>query len=298
MSLRVTIGAVVLLAAVLPARAQTALEWKFKDGDKFYIEAVTDTKQSVTIADKTTASNSTFTTVSSFVVKKAADGYDVEETIEGVKVTSDKTDDPTLGVRSRFANQLKGSKFKFTISPTGKVTSKGIEGYDDLIKRLSGGNEDNEKEVRGRLPENAFREELNAIFGFLPDKAVPPGASWKRSETLTLPWGTLKGEATYTYAGNKGKDGEEITVSHAWALQITKDSATGIIKVTKANVKIDKAEGKIHFDAAAGRLIDHTETAHIAGRVTMLDAFMKEFTCDIDQTTTRTLRRVDENPLK
>ena len=41
------------------------------------------------------------------MVKKAADGYEIEETIEGVKVTSDKTDDPTLGVRSRFAASLR-----------------------------------------------------------------------------------------------------------------------------------------------------------------------------------------------
>src|SRR5690348_3933318 len=89
MSLRYTVGAGLLLAAVvLPARAQTALEWKFKDGDKFYVEAVTDTKQTVTIDNKATTSASTFTTVSSFVVKKAADGYSVEQTIEGVKVTS------------------------------------------------------------------------------------------------------------------------------------------------------------------------------------------------------------------
>src|SRR5262249_39575799 len=155
------------------------------------------TKQTVTVGDKVTTSASTFTTVSSFVLKKAADGYNVEQTIEGVKVTSTKADDPTLGVRSRFANQLKGTKFKFTISPSGKVTSKAIEGYDDLIKKLTGGNEENEKEVRSRLPENAFREELNLIFGFLPDKPVSSGGTWKRSETLTLPWGTLKGDADY-----------------------------------------------------------------------------------------------------
>jgi hypothetical protein len=294
MSLRVTIVAGLLLAAVLPAGARAALEWKFKDGEKFYIEAVTDTKQTVTVGDKATTSSSKFTTVSSFVVKKAGDGYSVEQTIEGVKVTSSKPDDPTLGVRSRFANQLKGATFRFTITPTGKVTSKTIDGYDDLIQKLTGGNKDNEKEVRARMPEDAFKEELNSIFGFLPEKSA---TTWKRAETLTLPWGTLKGDAEYTYKGNKGKDGEEITVSRDWKLELAKD-ATGGVKVTKGNVKIDKAEGTIHFDPAAGRLINNTQTMHVAGKLTILDAFMKEFTFDIDQTTTRTLRRLEENPLK
>jgi hypothetical protein len=297
MSLRTTVAAGLLLAALVPpARAQTPLEWRFKDGEKFYVEAVTDTKQTITMGDRATTSASTFTTVSRFVIKKAADGYGVEQTIEGVKVSSSRTDDPTLGVRSRYANQLKGTTFKFTLSPNGQVTSKTIDGYDDLIKKLSGGSEAIEKEVRARLPENAFREELNAIFGFLPHKAVSSGDGWEWRETLSMPWGTLKGKASYTYRGRKAKEGEEITVNHEWTLELAKD-APGV-KVTKGDLKVDKAEGTIHCDPAAGRLIGNTQTTHAAGRLTMLDSSMKEVAFDIDRTTTRTLRRVDENPLK
>jgi len=104
MSLRGTLGAgLLLLGLVLPAPARAALEWKFKEGDKFYVEAVTETKQTITIDEKKTTSASTFTTVNSFVVKKAdAGSYTLEQTVEGVKVKSDK-DDTAAGVAALVA---------------------------------------------------------------------------------------------------------------------------------------------------------------------------------------------------
>jgi hypothetical protein len=294
MSWRATMTAGLLLAAaVLPARAQTALEWKFKDGEKFYIEAVTDTRQTITAGDKTTNSGSTFTTVSSVVVKKADGGYRVELTVEDVKVKSNKPDDATVTTASRFANQLKGASFKFTISPSGKITSKTIEGYDDLVKKLGGGNETAEKAVRALLPEDAFREELNAMFGFLPDN--PKDSKWTRTESLSMPWGTLKGAAEYKHTG-KTKDGEEIKVSRRWSYELPKEGAAGA-KVSKGDVKVDKAEANIVVDPAAGRLVSNAQTMHVAGKLTINDG-SKDTTSDIDQTTTRILRRVDENPVK
>jgi hypothetical protein len=296
MSLRGTIGAGLLLAAaVLPARAQTTLEWKFKDGDKFYIEAVTDTKQTVTVGDKTTTPGSTYTTVSSIVVRKADGGYRVEQTIEGVKVKPNKADDPTAVVESRFANQLKGATFKFTISPSGKITSKGVEGYEELLTKLSEGNEAAQKGLRALLPEDALKADLNAMFGVLPDGPIGEGKGWTRSETQVLLWGKLTGQAEYVYKG-KVKDGEEITVNRKLTYELPKDAAAGV-KVTKADIKVDKATANIVVDPAAGRLVSHTQTTHLAGKLTTNDG-SKDTTTDIDQTTTRTLRRVDENPLK
>jgi hypothetical protein len=298
MSLRATTGAgLLLLAVVLPAPAQTALEWKFKEGDKFFIEAVTDTKQTVTVADKATTSESTFTTVSRFEVKKAdAGSYGLEQTIEGVQVKSNKTDDPTVAVASRFANLLKGATFKFTISSSGKLTG-GLEGYDDLIKKLSGGNEQADKKNRALLPEDALKEELTAIFGFLPDKPVTTGSKWVRKENMALPWGKLTGEATYTYDG-KDKDGEKIKVERKWTYALPAGEGVGGIKVTKGDLKVEDASATIIADPAAGRLVSDTQKTHVSGKITTTDAAMKDTAYTVDQTTTRTVRRVDKNPLE
>jgi hypothetical protein len=298
MSLRVTTGAgVLLLAAVLPAPAQTALEWKFKEGDKFYVEAVTNTKQTVTVADKATSSESTYTMVSRFDVKKAdAGSFTLEQTVEGVQVKSNKADDPTVALASRFANLLKGATFKFTINSAGKVTG-GLDGYDDFMKKISGGNEQADKKNRALLPEDAFKEELTATFGFLPDKPVTAGDKWVRKENMALPWGKLSGDATYTYDG-KDKDGEKIKVERKWTYALPTGEGAGGIKVTKGDLKVEDASATIIADPAAGRLVSDTQKTHVSGKITTTDAAMKDTAYAIDQTTTRTVRRVDKNPLE
>jgi hypothetical protein len=300
MSLRVTTGAgLLLLAAVLPAPAQTALEWKFKAGDKFYVETATNINQKVTVGDKTTSSDSTYTVVSRFEVKKAdAGSYTLEQTVEGVQVKSNKADDPTVSLASRFANLLKGATFKFTINSAGKVTS-GVDGYEDFIKKISGGNEQAEKKNRALLPEDALKEELAAIFGFLPDKPVSTGDKWVRKETMALPWGKLTGEATYTYGG-KDKDGEKIKVERKWSYSLPTGGGAGGVKVTKGDVKVDDTTATIVADPAAGRLVSDTQKTHVSGKITITttDATMKDTAYTVDQTTTRTIRRLDENPLE
>jgi hypothetical protein len=297
MSLRVAMGAGVLLLGLgLPAPAQTSLQWQFKQGDKFFIEVVTKIDQKVTVADaKPVTSSRTFTTVSSFAVKKAdADAYELEQVVEGVKVTPDKPAEAN-DVAARFANQLKGATFTFTINRAGKITSKTIEGYDALISKLSGGNAAAAQQARALLPEDDLREELGAIFGFLPDKPVSKGDTWARPESLTLPWGTLKGEATYTYQG-KGAGGEEIAVRRKLTYGLPKEGTSGV-KVTKGTLQVDRADGSIVVDPAAGKLVSNVQNMHLAGKLTMTDASMKDLTFDVDQTTTRTIKRVDKNPL-
>jgi hypothetical protein len=303
MSMRATMAAGLFLLAALPAPAQTALEWKFKEGDKFYVEVVTENKQAVTVGDKTSNSESTYTTVSRFEVKKADSGsYTIEQTIEGVQVKSNKTDDPTVAVVSRFANLLKGATFKFTLSSSGKISGN-LEGYDDLIKKLSGGNEKAEKGNRALLPEDAFKDELAAVFGFLPDKPVASGATWTRDESMALPWGKLSGKATYTYDG-KDKDGEKISIERRLSYAVPEGEGAAGVKVTKGDVKVEGAGGTVIADPAAGRLVSATQKMHVSGTITVTDTSTKDTTAakpttfTVDQTTTRTIRRVDKNPLE
>jgi hypothetical protein len=300
MSLRRMIGAgLLLLAAALPAAAQSGLEWKFKEGDKFVIESSTETKQTITKDEKPTTSESTFTTVSTFVVKKAAAGsYTLEQTIDEVRVKSNKPDDPTVAIASRYANQLKGATFKFNLSPSGKITSSGtasgLEGYEDLIKKLTGGNEQAAKAARTVYPEDAFKEELNNIFGFLPDKASPEeGYTWTRKESMAMPWGKLTGEATYKYLGKK-KDGEEFDVTRRWTYALPDENIQGV-KVTKGDLKVTDATTKIVADPSAGRLVSLKQTMRLAGKVTVTttETPPKDITADVDQTTTRTIKRVE-----
>src|SRR5437588_3545111 len=87
--LRQACGAVLLLLAGvgLPAYGQTTLEWKFKDGDKFYVEEVSDMKQTVSIIGKDIRQNNKITTISSYVVKNSSGGeVTLDQKIESVDV--------------------------------------------------------------------------------------------------------------------------------------------------------------------------------------------------------------------
>jgi hypothetical protein len=298
MSLRGTMAAgVLLLGLVLPAAAQTTPQWKFKEGDKFFIETVNDTKRTVTVGNKKTTSGDTFTTVSEFVVKKAdAGSYTLEQVITDVKAKSEKPDDATDYIPTRFANQLRGAKFRFTIDAAGNV-GKSLEGYEDLVKALGGGDEATEKAVRAQYPEDMFRADLNGIFVPLPDSPQGRGATWKRPESFTMQWGKLTGEATYTYDG-KDADGDRIRVNRTWSYELSKESpAAAAIK--DGSFKVDEATASIVADPAGGKPIRDVQTTHLTGTLTVTDAATnKDTKVSIDQTTTRTLKRLDEYPPK
>src|SRR5206468_2843496 len=84
--------AVVLLAGVAaPAFGQDVeLKWKFKEGDKFYVEDVTVMKQSVAVVGQVIKEEQKTTTVTSYQIEKAGTaGIVVKMKIEGVDVRSD-----------------------------------------------------------------------------------------------------------------------------------------------------------------------------------------------------------------
>jgi hypothetical protein len=296
MSLRRTMAvAWLLLAAALPAPAQTTLAWKFNKGDKFYIQTATEIRQKVTIGDKVTSSTATYTTVSLFEVKKAeADSYTLEQTVESVQLKSDKPDDPNNAIPSRFAAQIKGSKFQITLSPSGTI--KSLEGYDDFIRKLSGGREADDKALRAEYSEEGIRSELNSIFVPFPEKAVSKGDTWSRKVVLPTPFGTLTADRTCIYEG-RDKDAESIKVSEKWSYALPKDSGAGT-KITKGDVKVDEASGQILVDPGAGRVVRNEEKRHLVGKLTLTDSANKDVATEFDTNVTRTIRWVKENPLK
>ncbi|HJT78548.1 MAG TPA: hypothetical protein VJ739_15190, partial [Gemmataceae bacterium] len=84
---RCGIGAALVLAALAgPAPAQVTLQWKFKEGDKFYLESVSILKQSMKTLNKELKQDIEQTTLFSFTVqKKDSDNNAVlQATIESV----------------------------------------------------------------------------------------------------------------------------------------------------------------------------------------------------------------------
>src|SRR5262249_49561589 len=150
-----------------------------------------------------------------------------------------------------------------------------IEGYPELIARLSGGNEAAARTFQDGFPEENLREELALIFGFLPGKPVTPGATCTRTENVRLgSLGTLRGEVEYIYKG-KEDGNEQITLTR----RLTFEPGTqpdALIKAT--GVKVEPGTGTILFDTGVGRLIRQELNLRLQGTFAVTDTDKKTTT--------------------
>src|SRR5215467_10516032 len=90
---RLGIGILLLMSvAAMPARAQVALDWKLKEGDRFYLQTESTSNQVMELPGKDVGKEikqeTTVTSVMQFYVeKKSPDGnFTIKQTIEGLMV--------------------------------------------------------------------------------------------------------------------------------------------------------------------------------------------------------------------
>src|SRR5689334_10842250 len=115
---RCSIGAVLALAVLaVPAHAQVQLEWKFKEGDKFYFETVNSFKQSMKTLGKELRQDMDMTFVLGVTVQKVnADKSAVlEEKIESVEVKNAGGPTGAIPAEDPFNQKVKGASFRITV---------------------------------------------------------------------------------------------------------------------------------------------------------------------------------------
>jgi hypothetical protein len=253
-----------IYAVSAPAAEGTKIELKFKQDDTFYVESISNTKQTMEFAGTKQDSESDSTTVTRFkVLKSDKDGTVIEQRIESIK---NKTTGGAPGA-DKIMDALKGATFKLTLDAKGEVTK--LEGYEDFIKKLSSENDATAKMIKAFMSEETLKAAASENFAFLPNKPVSKGDTWKRSQSVPLgPLGTLKGETTYTDKG-PGKDGEEIALEQTLTYSPPKEDDAGLpFKITKGEMKADKASGSLVFDASKGRLVRSDMTMKMKGSLT------------------------------
>ena len=288
-------GSAVALAFLAgPALAADAvkLEMKFKEGDKFFVETVSNTKQVMEFMGTKNESDSDSTQVTSFTVKKSdKDGVVIEQKIESIK----NKNSGGLPGADKIMDALKGATFKLTLNSKGEVTK--IEGYDEFVKKLSADNELAGKMLKSFMSEDTIKATAAENFAFLPPKPVAKGDTWKRSQAIPLgPLGNLKGETNYTYKG-PGKDGEEISFDQTLEYAPPKVSDDSLpFKITKGEMKADKASGSLTFDASKGRLVRTEQSTKMKGSLTF-EVAGNSTTLTLEMTQTAKSRVLDKSPL-
>ncbi len=300
---RCWLAAVLTLGVLaLPAHGQVAMEWKLKEGDKFYLETVSTFKQVMRTLGRELKQDLEQTTVFGVTVtKKDADGsFVLEQKIEALMIknaagTAGGTDD-------KFNQQLIGAVFKVTVSPKGEVTK--FEGYDDLVKKVVGDDAAARKVFQAIMPEEYSKRSAAEAFAFLPDKPVKTADNWERKlETSLGPLGSFSSKRTYTYEGREtaeGKDLEKITFTAATTYNPPTPPKSGeppafAFQVDKGDLKVEDYKGTVWFDAAAGRLARSEWSMRVRGTVVITVSGTKIDT-EAQQDQTVKIRLLDKNP--
>jgi hypothetical protein len=295
-------GAVLALTVLAaPAHGQVNLEWKFKKGDKFWLESTSTLNQSMKALGKELRQDMDITFLFAVVVQDvdANKNAVLEQTLEKVEVKN--TGGPTgeIPAEDKFNQQVKGTTFRLTVTPRGEVTK--FEGYEELIKKLAGDDAAARKTVKAVLSEEYLKRAATDVYGVVPPGPVKIEEEWTKKQELALgPLGGFTLSRTYKYEGKDnlaGKPYDKISVKGEGAYSPPKaDEAGGFpFQVTKADLKPEGIAGTVWFDEPAGRLVQLDLSMKVKGTLT---AVVSGNTLDteLDQARSVKVRVLDKPP--
>ncbi|MBM4073536.1 MAG: hypothetical protein FJ271_32135 [Planctomycetes bacterium] len=281
-----------LVVVPLPASAQISLAWKFREGESLLIENVEKTRQVLTLKkngkrkEEIHKSGSTVTTRSRFTVKQKT----AKETVLTIKIediaTRSTAAEGGKDLDKDVAGKMKGAVFIVTLDPSYKITK--LEGFEELIKKIAGGNEEIEKLVRARMTEETLKKSLEEPYQFLPGKPVAKGDSWKQNAVVPLGlFGSFKVIKTFTY---KGKEAAGELIAFTSAMTYSPPTGEGgLLKIVKADLKGEDGAGTFLFDNDKGRLVRGDN--HVAIRGSLVVEIMEELQpIDLEVEVTNSIR--------
>jgi hypothetical protein len=296
---RAWLAALCVLGSVLaPVRGQTRLEWKWKEGDRFYVETVNTLKDSTRRDEQDFKTEMQITTVDLYkVLRNDAAGVVLEKTTTAQRFKGSSSGGADLDAQRQksadaLADRLKGLVLTITLAPDLQKVSK-IDGVREFMKRVRG----DENADPTRFGEIIREEQENIFAGYLPDKPVQPGQNWQRSiaHVAPDPIGNYKAEVDYSFKGKEMADGKALEhISAVWTVTFVPPKQSGGYQ-TSADLKAEPAKADYFFDAAAGRLARSDRTFHVKGKVTVTGQG-KTTVYDVDQTQEWRVRLSDENP--
>ncbi|MBT6154478.1 MAG: hypothetical protein HOL01_25760 [Planctomycetaceae bacterium] len=160
-----------LAGSVADAADPVTLRWKLKVGDTFYIENVQKMKMTTKVMDREVEQNTTQTSITQFSVTKVTPdgGAVIQQTLLNFSRKSNMAGDEDTDI----SELIKG--VTFTITLNGKHELVKFEGYDEFVKKVSGGKPAAENALRAMVPEETLKRTVSETFSPLPRKAVSAG---------------------------------------------------------------------------------------------------------------------------
>lgn len=245
---------VFLLPQVVVAQTGKAvlLDWKFKEGEKFWVDTVTRVEQIEKVGTQQGANVVLMRTITSYFVKRVTESnyVELEAKIESTRYENNQTAD-SQKMSTLFA-MLQGATFKLTMNPEREVQK--LEGYSEWLLKLATQLPPSEVDrLRALVPEADIRNAASEGFGFLPGKEITLNQQWKKKCELNLaPAGLLNYQVNYTYRGNdKGKEKIVIECKENGKFTMTPGIA---VTGTQSEFTIANRTGTIWFNNQTGKL--------------------------------------------
>lgn len=243
------------------------LDWKFKEGEKFWVDTQTRVEQVEKLGLQQGANIVLMRTITSYVVKKVTETnyVELEAKVESTRYENNQTQD-SQKMSTLFA-MLQGATFKLTMNPERQVQK--LEGYAEWLLKLAAQIPASEVDrLRSLVPESDIRNAASEGFGFLPGKEITLNQQWKKKCELNLaPAGILNYQVTYTYRGNdKGKEKIVIECKESGKYTMTPGmSAAG----TQSEFSLASRTGTIWFNNQTGKMEQAEHTYQTQGNILM-----------------------------
>jgi len=294
MGVRTYLMAILALVGLsLPVYSQTTLEWKFKVGEKYFVEETQDMKQTVSVIGKDIKQTVKTTTITSYTVKNIdGNGVTLEMKFESIQAKSEG-DMPADGL-DKLQDKMVGATFTLTLDK-GKLTR--FQGFKDFVKRLTDEDEEVGKVLKMFLTEETLKKGIEANFTLLPTTPVKKGDTWKREQNIPLgPLGNLKATNDYTFQGQE-QDGAVVSFKGTMAfVPPTKDGGgEALFKVVKSNLKSDDARGSFVFDVEKGRMVRNSTSMTVRGSMT-IEVMNNELEMEMSMELSTKSRVLSKNP--
>ena len=286
-------GTAVLALLVLGsfAQAQEApLEWKFNEGDKFYIEEKTKVKMTIEVLGMEVKQDINTTRQSVFTVKKKTEkGYLLEQKFQEWS-SEIKGGPPGLGGDDGLLNRIaRKATFTVEVTPQGKVLS--FKGYREFLNLMEDENPDEARMFKALIPQDALSSVLETLFQVVPADASEANAKeWKTTSTVNINGvGSQEVVTTFTRKGTD-KGLEVVEIKGKFNFKAPKAGLDGLpFKITSVDLKSPGVTGKMLFDAKAGRLSVMETKTPISGTMKM-EAMGQQIELDLSGTESRSIR--------
>lgn len=249
-----------LLFLLLLQTAQTDgvnLRWQLNQGDTFQLETVSKLTQVVTARQQEFKQDAVHTSLVKYTVSAVEpNGVIVlDQQIESMKATN--PDGSASPGNNAIFNQLQGAIVKARLTPGLKVEQ--LEGYDELVKRLAGDDPSMRRVVQALLSEEQLKNAIGYSMGFVPQKAVQPGATWKSEMNVALgPLGTVRINQAFKFEGMETVEGVSLAkISYQPAVDYVPPKAEAgnpDLSILRGKIELRSGSGVIYFDATKGRL--------------------------------------------